>query len=395
MRLIVDENIPFAQAFFGAAAKLVCLSGNAITPTAVKDADGLLVRSVTPVNQQLLEGSQVKFVGTATIGVDHIDQAWLKSAGITFASAPGCNADSVVDYVIASLLWLAAEQGYCLQDKVVAVVGVGQVGGRLASRLHRYGCQVLLNDPPRAAAESDAGHLGLPFLALTDVLQAADIVCLHTPLTRDGAYPSQHLIGAKELVLLKGKVLLNAGRGGVVDQQALKNQLSSSHHRSSAPLLLLDVFEGEPCLDYALIKHCLLATPHIAGYSLEGKSRGTEMLYQAWCQHLGLVPSVCLDTLLPAVPVARLVLDASCCVEEACRRAAHLCYQPLNDHWRLLQALKTNQVTEKVYQQLRKNYPIRREFSSLNVKAATPQQASALKALGFTVLNFKELNAVI
>lgn len=383
MRLIVDENIPFSQAFFG-AAELVYLSGNAITPAAVKDADGLLVRSVTPVNQQLLEGSQVKFVGTATIGVDHIDQAWLKSAGIAFASAPGCNADSVVDYVIASLLWLAAEQGYCLQDKVVAVIGVGQVGGRLAARLHHYGCQVVLNDPPRAAA-GEAGHLGLPFLGLTDTLQAADIVCLHTPLTRDGVYPSQHLIGAKELALLKGKVLLNAGRGGVVDQQALKNQLSSSNHRSSAPLLLLDVFEGEPFLDSALIKHCLLATPHIAGYSLEGKSRGTAMLYQAWCQHLGLVPSVCLDTLFPAVPVASLVLDASCDVEEGCRRAAHLCYQPLNDHWRLLQALKTNNVTDNVYQQLRKNYPIRREFSSLNVKAATPQQASALKALGFTV----------
>lgn len=387
MRLIVDENLPFTQEFFGSHAKLIHLSGNAITPELVKNADGLLVRSVTQVNQALLEGSQVKFVGTATIGVDHIDQAWLKTAGITFASAPGCNANSVVDYVIASLLWLAAEQGYCLQDKVVAVVGVGQVGGRLASRLHNYGCQVVLNDPPRAAA-GEADYLGLPFVGLAEALQAADLVCLHTPLTRDGAYPSHHLIGAKELALLEGKVLLNAGRGGVVDQQALNNQLNNN----SAPLLLLDVFEGEPSLDTDLIQQCRLATPHIAGYSLEGKSRGTEMIYQAWCQHLGITPSVKLAALLPPVPVALLTLDASCGVEEACRRAAHLCYQPLADSWRLLQALKENTAlnngaaTEAIYQQLRKNYPVRREFSSLTVKAATPQQANALKALGFAVV---------
>ncbi len=386
MHLIVDENLPFTQEFFGSSAKLTYLSGNAITPAVVKNADGLLVRSVTPVNQALLEGSQVKFVGTATIGVDHLDQAWLQEAGIRFTNAPGCNANSVVDYVLAALLWLAAEQGFKLQDKVVAVVGVGQVGGRLASRLHRYGCQVVLNDPPRAATGA-TNELGLPFLDLTQALQTADLVCLHTPLTRKGAYPSHHLIGAKELALLKGKVLLNAGRGGVIDQQALKNQLNDNN----APLLLLDVFAGEPHLDTQLIQQCHLATPHIAGYSLEGKGRGTEMLYQAWCQYLGIQPKVCLTKLLPAAPLTELTLDASCGVEEACRRAAHLCYQPLNDHWRLLQALKetmafnNGMATAAVYQQLRKNYPVRREFSSLKVKAATPQQASALSALGFAV----------
>lgn len=373
MRLIVDENLPFTQEFFGDAAEIIQLAGNAITPAAVKEADGLLVRSVTQVNQQLLEGSKVKFVGTATIGVDHIDQAWLQTAGISFSSAPGCNANSVVDYVIASLLWLAMEQGFSLQDKCIGIVGIGQVGGRLATRLENFGCKVLLNDPPRAA-KGEAG-----FLSLTEVLQTADIVCLHTPLTLVGDYPSQHLLSIKELALLKDKVLVNAGRGGVIDQQALKNQIN----KKTAPLLLLDVFEDEPALDYELIQHCLLATPHIAGYSLEGKSRGTEMIYQAWCQHLGVEPSVKLEALLPAVPVALLELDASCGVEEACRRAAHLCYQPLTDHWRLLEALKTNSATEKIYQQLRKNYPIRREFSSLKVKAANQEQASALGALGF------------
>lgn len=373
MRLIVDENIPFTQAFFSGNAKVIQLPSNAITAADVKGADGLLVRSVTQVNQQLLEGSQVKFVGTATIGIDHVDTAWLQSAGIHFASAPGCNANSVVDYVIAALLWLAGEQGFNLKDKTVGIVGVGQVGGRLATRLQNYGCQVLLNDPPRAAKGE------VDFLSLTDVLEAADIVCLHTPLIVTGDYPSKHLIGKKELALLTGKILLNAGRGGVIDQAVLKTELKNK----TAPDLLLDVFEGEPSLDFELIQQCFLATPHIAGYSLEGKSRGTEMLYQAWCHHLGLEPSVKLKALLPMVPVASLTLAAGCGVEEACRRAADVCYQPLVDHWRLINALNKHGVTEAVYQHLRKNYPIRREFASLKVTAATQKQASALKALGF------------
>lgn len=385
MHLVVDENLPFSQEFFGNAAKLTLLPSNAITAADIKNADGLLVRSVTQVNQQLLEGSQVKFVGTATIGVDHIDQAWLEAEAIQFTSAPGCNADSVVDYVISSLLWLAAEQGFSLVDKCIGIVGVGQVGGRLAARLKNYGCQVLLNDPPRAAKGEEG------FLSLTEVLTAADIVCLHTPLTRVGDYPTQHLINVNQLGLLKGKVLLNAGRGGVINQRALKNQIN----KKTAPLLLLDVFEGEPALDYELIKQCLLATPHIAGYSLEGKSRGTEMLYQAWCQHLGIEPKIKLAELLPAVPVALLELSADCEAEEACRRAAHLCYQPLNDSWRLLQALKANRATPEVYQQLRKNYPVRREFSSLNIKVANQAQASALRALGFKLLDTEVLDTIV
>lgn len=375
MRLIVDENLPFTQDFFGDTAELVHLPGAAFTPEAVREADGLLVRSVTQVNQQLLQNSRVRFVGTATIGVDHVDQHGLQQAGIHFVNAPGCNADSVVDYVIASLLWLAAEQDFVLRDQCIGIVGVGQVGGRLAKRLQAYGCRVVLNDPPRAAQ----GEVG--FIDLHSLLGSADIVCLHTPLHREGDYPSWHLISEPELALLQGKVLLNAGRGAVVDQQALKQALA----KGKAPLLLLDVFEGEPSLDAELINQCLLATPHIAGYSLEGKSRGSEMIYQAWCDFIGQPASIRLVDLLPTSPMALLQLDASCAAEEACRRAAHLCYSPLHDSWRLLQALKTGKPSEQVYQMLRKHYPVRREFSSLRVKAATAEQASALSALGFTV----------
>ncbi|SFX63419.1 4-phosphoerythronate dehydrogenase [Marinospirillum alkaliphilum] len=380
MRLVVDENLPYVREFFGRHAELQLMPGTAITARDLEGADGLLVRSVTRVDAALLQNNtSLRFVGTATIGTDHVDQSCLAERGIHFASAPGCNADSVVDYVISSLLWLVAEQGLQLRDQCIGIVGVGQVGGRLARRLQAYGCQLLLNDPPRAVA----GDTGL--VDLDALLEAADIICLHTPLTRAGesSQPTFHLFDEGVLSRLAGKVLLNAGRGAVVDQQALLRLLQ----QGQAPALLLDVFEGEPLLDASLIDQCLLATPHIAGYSLEGKSRGTEMLYQAWCAFTGQTVCQSLPQLLPAVAIDQLHLDVACSPEEACRRVAHLCYQPLMDGWRLRQALKHSKDSAAVYQQLRKDYPVRREFASLPVKAASEQQASALRALGFAVTN--------
>lgn len=374
MRLLVDENLPLVDEFFAPHAELIRRPGSAITADQLKGIDALLVRSVTPVNAALLAGSQVSFVGTATIGTDHIDQPWLQQEGIQFANAPGCNAESVVDYVISSLLWLALEEGFHLKDQVIGIVGVGQVGGRLAQRLQNFGCQLLLNDPPRAAA----GESG--FVPLQDLLAQADILCLHTPLTREGPYPTEGLLGVDALRQLQGRVLLNAGRGAVIDPLALKQLLKEG----CAPLLLLDVFAGEPELDPELLAQVRQATPHIAGYSLEGKSRGTQAIYQAWCQHQGQAPQQQLAGLLPPPPVRELQLNPGMSVEEACRRAALLVYNPREDAARLERALK-QMPPAQAYQQLRKLYPVRREFSSLQVKAATPEQASALAALGFAV----------
>ncbi|WP_114416213.1 4-phosphoerythronate dehydrogenase [Marinospirillum perlucidum] len=375
MQLVLDENLPFTEEFFADQAELIRLPGSAITPEQLQSADGLLVRSVTRVDAELLAATPVRFVGTATIGVDHIDQASLQQAGIEFASAPGCNADSVVDYVLSSLLWLAQEEGFALADLTLGIVGVGQVGGRLAKRLQAYGCRLLLNDPPR----EEQGDQG--FLPLEQVLEQADLVCLHLPLTRRGPFATQKLLGEKELRLLQGKRLLNAGRGDVIDQTSLKKLLAEGLQLT----LLLDVFAGEPELDRALLGWCHQATPHIAGYSLEGKSRGTQAVYQAWCRHLGLQPEKNLDHFLPPPPVSELQLNPGWSAEEACRRAALLVYDPRADAARLRLALQDLAPAE-AYQQLRKNYPLRREFSSLKIRGATPEQARALQALGFNLI---------
>jgi erythronate-4-phosphate dehydrogenase len=253
-------------------------------------------------------------------------------------------------------------------------VGVGQVGSRLARRLQDYGCRLLLNDPPRAAQ----GEVG--FSSLEELLQQADIICLHTPLTRTGPFPSENLLGEKELQQLQGKILLNAGRGAVINQKALKQQLQEGLQLT----LLLDVFAGEPELDLELLDFCSLATPHIAGYSQEGKSRGTEALYRAWCDYLQQPADKRLEDFLPPPPVECLQLNPGWSPEEACRRAALLVYDPRADAARMRLALQQLPSAE-AYQQLRKSYPLRREFSSLQVQPANEHQAKALKALGFNL----------
>lgn len=376
MRLLVDENIPYAREFFSSSAELKFIPSNAFTQELAQEADGLLVRSVTQVNAALLTNTPVKFVGTATIGIDHLDTNWLAQAGITFTNAPGCNADSVVDYVLASLLLFAQTHNLILAEQTIGVVGVGQVGGRLAQRLQNFGCQVLLNDPPL----QEQGKQGL--ISLHEVLNQADIVCLHTPLTKNTAHPSLNLISTTELEILRGKLLLNAGRGKVIDAQALNKHLNSANPVK----LILDVFPQEPDLNLSLIQHCFLATPHIAGYSLDGKAKGTWQLYQAWCEFLGTQPNLQLADFLPAPAISQLHLSPQLSPQEACWQASQAIYQPSQDAWRLIQALanQPHQGTQ-VYQELRKNYPVRREFACLNVKVSCTKQASALKALGFAV----------
>ena len=225
------------------------------------------MRSVTQVNEALLADTPVRFVGTATIGTDHVDLPWLERQGIGFSSAPGSNADSVVEYVLSSLLHLARERGFDLFDKVVGIVGVGNVGGRLQQRLQTMGIEVLLCDPPRVDQEGEAG-----FVDLATLLQQADIVSLHTPLVRSGPWPSWHLFNAEALALLKpDAILLNTGRGSVIDNRAL---LAFKRQRPDVTLVL-DVWEHEPEVDPQLAALCAVATPHIAGYALDGKIRGS------------------------------------------------------------------------------------------------------------------------
>lgn len=256
--------------------------------------DALLVRSVTRVDQALLADSPVQFVGTATIGTDHVDQAYLAQRKICFSNAPGCNADAVVEYVLSCIFLLAAQQGFNPAERVYGIIGVGNVGGRLQRRLQALGYKVLLNDPPRAEQESG-------FVELDSLLQQADIICAHTPLTRSGKHPSYHLLGSEQLGRLReNAILLNAGRGPVIDNTAL---LQIGRQRSDLTFVL-DVWEHEPAVDPALAQRCAIVSPHIAGYSLDGKIRGTYMLYQALCRHLGEACGESLNDFLPEAELA-------------------------------------------------------------------------------------------
>jgi erythronate-4-phosphate dehydrogenase len=284
LRIVADENIPLVEQAFGGIGEVQCVRATAITSELVRDADVLLVRSVTRVDEALIAGSRLRFVGSATIGADHIDHAALERAGITFRHAPGSNAESVVEYVLAALLTLAVRTGEPLRGKRVGIIGCGNIGSRLAARLPAFGASVLQNDPPLALAAERAGR-SHAYASLDRVLAEGDVVTCHVPLTRTGPHATHHLLAAPALALLqRGAWLLNTSRGPVVSNQALRAALQ----RGALGAAVLDVWEQEPEPDAELHSLTALATPHIAGYSWDGKVAGTLMLHDALVRELGL-----------------------------------------------------------------------------------------------------------
>ncbi|NQD91733.1 4-phosphoerythronate dehydrogenase PdxB [Pseudomonas sp. CrR25] len=380
MRIVADENIPLLEEFFADFGEIQRLPGRAIDRAAVADAELLLVRSVTQVDRGLLEGSPVRFVGTCTIGTDHLDLEYFRQAGIGWASAPGCNARGVVDYVLGSLLVLAEEQGVALPERTYGVVGAGQVGARLVEVLGGLGWRVLVCDPPRQTAE------GGDFVELERLLAECDVVSLHTPLAPDGEHPTHHLLDATRLAQLKpGAWLINASRGAVVDNAALRDLLG----QRSDLQVVLDVWEGEPQVDVELAELCRIATPHIAGYSLDGKLRGTAQVYQAVCRHLGREPGQSLDELMPAPWLGELSLDA--CADPAWTLAT-LCravYDPRRDDADFRRSLRGDQASRRAaFDALRKHYPVRREIDGVRVRVQgdAPALTGLVRALGATLL---------
>lgn len=360
MRLLADENIPLLDPFFASFGEIRRLPGRSIDRAAVMDADALLVRSVTRVDRALLEGSPVRFVGTCTIGTDHLDLAYFAEAGIAWSSAPGCNARGVVEYVLGALLALAERHGAELAARTYGVVGAGQVGGRLVELLRGLGWRVLVCDPPRQAAE------GGDFVALEEIIRRCDVISLHTPLTREGSDATWHLLDGARLDSLKpGCWLINASRGAVVDNAALK-----AHLAGGADLeVVLDVWEGEPLVDAELAPLCRLATPHIAGYSLDGKLRGTEQIYQAFCAWRGEPASVRLAELLPAPWLGELVLHESADPAWALATLCRAVYDPRRDDADFRRSLVGAAEARRAgFDALRKHYPMRRELPELRVR---------------------------
>lgn len=359
MLIVADENIPLLDAFFESFGEIRRVPGRSIDRATVEQADVLLVRSVTNVNRALLEGSKVRFVGTCTIGTDHLDLDYFQQAGISWSSAPGCNARGVVDYVLGSLLTLAEIEGADLKQRTYGVVGAGEVGGRLVEVLKGLGWNVLVCDPPRQSAE------GGDFVSLEQVIERCDVISLHTPLKKNGAQSTWHLFDRDRLNQLKpGTWLINASRGPVVDNAALRNVLLQREDLQA----VLDVWEGEPEVDVALADLCVLATPHIAGYSLDGKQRGTAQIYQAFCDFLGQPATVSLSELLPAPWLAQVTLNAQTDPAWALAMLCRGVYDPRRDDADFRRSL-VGSVSEQraAFDALRKHYPLRREIDGLQV----------------------------
>ena len=360
MLIVADENIPLLDAFFEGFGEIRRVPGRSIDRATVAQADVLLVRSVTNVNRALLEGSNVRFVGTCTIGTDHLDLDYFKQASIQWSSAPGCNARGVVDYVLGSLQTLAEIEGVELGQRTYGVVGAGEVGGRLVKVLKGLGWNVLVCDPPRQITEDG------DYVSLQQIIEQCDVISLHTPLTKSGNGSTWHLLDRQRLEQLKpGTWLINASRGAVVDNAALREVLLARDDLQA----VLDVWEGEPEVDVDLADLCVLATPHIAGYSLDGKQRGTAQIYQAFCAHLGQEPSVQLSDLLPAPWLAEVHLNAATDPAWALATLCRSVYDPRRDDADFRRSLVgTVEEQRKAFDLLRKHYPLRREIDGLKVR---------------------------
>lgn len=388
MKIVADQNILALESWFSHQADLVLLPGREITRKDLHDADALLVRSITRVDRKLLDNTPVKFVGTATSGTDHLDLNWLAQAGVQVADAAGANASAVAEYVLAVLAVLIREHEFLPWQKTVAVVGVGHVGSALIKRLRALGIQCVGCDPFNKSVA------GLDYVSLEDALQA-DVVCLHTPLSTDGEFATRHMLDAKRLATMRPDVvLINAGRGEVIDSQAL---LSHAMEQPDAKIIL-DVWENEPSPLPALVKKINVGTPHIAGYSVEAKLAASRRVLSALCESFSLD----MPTTLPPPDLPLLVHDeryqtisgseiqpGSGSDEQVFADVLLRAFSPrkLSDRFSTKYLKGKSDNGARVFDKVRKELIGRREYSASHVlaSAVSPQVASWLHASGFVL----------
>jgi len=355
MNITADENIPYVQEAFQTLGDVHTSNGRNLSQQDLLQTDILLVRSVTKVNKALLHNTPVKFVATATAGFNHIDLDYLASQNIGFARAPGSNAISAAEYVFAGICLWSLKEKRSLQGLTIGIIGCGNVGSRVKQLCEAAGLQCLINDPPLEETQ----QTNYTFSRIEETL-ACDIVTLHTPLSYKGAHPTYRLLNKHTINLLKSQALfINASRGEVVEEPALLTRMNEKNDLT----LILDVWENEPKINTAMLKHTLIGTPHIAGYSIDGKIRGTEMIYQAVCKYLNKKPQWSEkqvdfgDNIKPQIDVSALTMP-----QEQVLSA----YDINSDNDDLKKILTDKSLNDgKYFDSLRKNYPPRREFSTL------------------------------
>ncbi len=381
MNIVVDENIPFAETIFSKLGNVHLLPGRAIRPESVREATVLIVRSITKVDEALLSGSPVQFVGTATAGTDHIDQHYLKTRNILFASAAGANAESVANYVLSALIITAARKGETLRGKRLGIIGVGHIGKRVDEMARAIGMKTILNDPPLKRATDDPGYRS--FQEACD----ADYLSFHVPLNLEGPDKTYHLLNAETLEKLKpSTVVINTSRGEVIDSKVFLQGLSKK--KRAAPVF--DVWENEPDIDWNLLKIAALGTPHIAGYALDSKIKGTLLIYETLCAALGVSPAAHLQAaLLPEAPT--ISLDAKGKSEmEVLPQITRQAYDLEADDTRLRELHDLPEAQRSAaFDQLRKNYPVRRVFQAIPISIQNSSQAlrNQITGLGFKYLH--------
>lgn len=341
MKAVVDDKIPYIQGSIEKIADtVVYLPGNEIGAEDVRDADILIVRTRTRCDRNLLEGSRVQIIATATIGYDHIDTEYLQEAGIKWTNCPGCNATSVAQYIHSCLLLLKRERGFQLNQLTIGIVGVGHVGSAVQKAIAPLGVRILLNDPPRALKEK--GESEIKFCNMQQIQDEADIITFHTPLIQTGDFPTYHLADETFFERLKKQpVLINSGRGEVVDNTALLKAIEKKQVSEA----IIDTWENEPHLNLSLLNKVYIGTPHIAGYSADGKANATRMSLEAICNHFGIEAEFHIEA--PALP-STFIPDSD--AEELSLQL----YNPHHDSNRLKQHPEN-------FEKLRGDYPLRRE----------------------------------
>ncbi|TPE47254.1 4-phosphoerythronate dehydrogenase [Maribrevibacterium harenarium] len=371
MKILADENMPNVHRLFGGLGEVVTSPGRTLTPAMLDGVDVLLVRSVTKVNEALLKDSSVKFVGTATIGTDHIDLEYLAQRGIGFASAPGCNADAVADYVFSALSYLYLTRGVTWLNAKIGILGHGNVGKVVASRFKALGCDVCAYDPLLADSQFNVEPADLA------TVMACDVICHHAPFTAEGEYPTKGMINADLIANLQpGQTIVAAGRGGVIDEIAL---VKRQQELQGSLNLVFDVWQGEPEINRELAPLCDIVTPHIAGYSKQGREKGTWMVYQSLCQFFGLEVKIDYQTAVSRGSIGHLELNVQPSLHDLIARACHAIYDVARDSNRFRYSY-LNGSHSGVFDWLRKHYVERDEFGTCQVRHAS------LGALGFELI---------